>query len=150
MTHDASCSPWCDDRQHRVSRASVQVRARRAPEPVTFSAFLVGAEGLESEAATREITRIDASYIENVGDAGTNGIVSHGPRSGAFLSFHGLANRRPERTHLVPAVRVAACSAVCGGLPPTSTDAVRFAIKLAVDVGEYDRAAALLEVLRLT
>ncbi len=59
------------------------------------------------------------------------------------------AAREPglKRSPLVAVLPAAPCSAAYGGLPPTSTDAVRLAIKIAVDAGEYDRAAALLEVL---
>jgi hypothetical protein len=45
----------------------------------------------------------------------------------------------------LPSFRAAASSEV----PATSEDALRLAIKLAVDAGEYERAAAVLDVLRI-
>jgi hypothetical protein len=49
-----------------------------------------------------------------------------------------------------PEVRTLALPRAVVAAPETSTEALRFAIRLAVDAGEYDRAAAILDVLRRT
>jgi hypothetical protein len=56
---------------------------------------------------------------------------------------------RVDRTQLVRQVEPAASPGMVTAVPTTSDGALRLAIKLAVDAGEYERAAALLEVLRL-
>jgi hypothetical protein len=76
-------------------------------------------------------------------------------------SSRSVTEKRAERTD--PVDLAAACSTVAPEVDPlrraatgaetrptTSADALRLAIKLAVDVGEYERAAAILDVLRRT
>lgn len=60
----------------------------------------MGAEGLESEAASRETTRIGASSSEDAGKPGTNGGGSYGLGADALWSLLRLATQA-RRTDLV-------------------------------------------------
>jgi hypothetical protein len=76
-----------------------------------------------------------------------------GIESRKIVEFKG--NREDSRTEEPPRIDVSPRSAVAIGPSKTdgttsSDEALKLAIKLAVDAGEYDRAAALLEVARRT
>src|SRR5260370_42502046 len=67
--------------------------------------------------------------------------------------------RRDDSSRNVPAPRAGcpcssrAAESLSNGLSPTSTspdDALRLAIKVALDAGDYDRTSTLLEILRLS
>jgi hypothetical protein len=51
-------------------------------------------------------------------------------------------------THSHLPAGAATLSTVARDVPSTSTDALQLAVRLALDAGEYDRAAAVLDVLR--
>lgn len=71
-------------------------------------------------------------------------------------SSRSVTEKRAERTDLGDSAEPAACSQVAPGVgardvaPATSDDALRLAIKLAVDAGEYERASALIDVAKRT
>ena len=65
-------------------------------------------------------------------------------------SSRSVTEKGVERMQMARGGDPGASSEVVTEVPLTSGDALRLAIKLAVDAGEYERAAAVLDVLRRT
>lgn len=61
-----------------------------------------------------------------------------------------VTEMRVECNHVAGRAELAAWSDVVAQVPTSSDGALRLAIKLALDERDYERAAALLDVLRLT
>ena len=65
-------------------------------------------------------------------------------------SSQDVTEKRVECNHVTERGELAASSDVLTQSPTSSDEALRLALKLALDEGEYERAAALLDVPRLT
>jgi hypothetical protein len=106
-------------------RRTVQAEERDTGfEPATFSL------GRAPEATQSEALR---------------GVASDGTSRDDPSDSRGFAEPHGESSRIVTETRVE-----CTDAPATSDEALRLAIKLAVDAGEYERAAALLEVAKGT